>query len=625
MVPEIETGVLSNVSSYAHSPNSLMVVPAIGTTPYFGIDWRWDASSLYLFSWGTISYAYHPAWSGGFLLDFADGSPVYYAAPDNPGSSFNWNSTLVLPINAHIPLAILSNEPDVHTEYDIEDLDREVNDLTETVADVVAALQESADQDPQVIDPAGPYGSVAQTAPQDVLNRAHSWKLNSTIDCHCAPEPVQTEMDYLLAQFDQQGRTSAPLPSRTSRLRSGYRLPMCKSWSNWAWPTTSPDRPSCSGGWGDIGQSIGDRDLTPPSPRDEEGFVVVSDLVGDSIVTAIFEKQYAQRRVPGLGYVDGEPYYKLVKITQSPLTAEQDLDYRLGVLEEYRTPQRAQRFVDAWVLGPRETTKINSFDTAGTFVLHMIPGGGFSDYATQGEWGEASLSLAGDAALLVGGPLKAMAAARGAAKTAKGFQFTGVVIEGTIGTVRLGQTGLALYDGNYRDAAGYMGEAFLRLYGVKVAVKKPPVAKPKMPPAKDDPILSIYATFRQVKGTRAEIAFARRLHSEADMAVVLWGKKNGSNGADVVAVNWKTGDVYLFDTKFRSKPTTIGPSTTFTKQTNLDNALEEARQAIRSNTTLSQSVRDKALENLDKPKYFLRTVGMGNARNQIKHELLDPR
>ena len=187
VVPEIETGVLSNVSSYAHSPNSLMAVPGGWYGGYFGSDWGWDPSGLYLFSPVGVLNAYYPPWTGGFLLDFADGSPVYYAAPDNPGSSFHWNSTLVLPINAHIPLAILSNEPDVDTEADVEDFDREVNDTTETVIDVVDALQESADQDPQVIDPAGPYGSVAQTAPRDVLNRAHSWKLNSTIDCHCAP------------------------------------------------------------------------------------------------------------------------------------------------------------------------------------------------------------------------------------------------------------------------------------------------------------------------------------------------------------------------------------------------------------------------------------------------------
>ena len=115
VAPEIETGVLANVGSYAHSPNSLMGIPGGWYAGYFGVDWGWDASGLYVFSPVGVLNAYYPPWTGSFLLDFADGTAVYYGAPDTPGSSFNWNSTLVLPINAHIPLAILSNEPDVDT------------------------------------------------------------------------------------------------------------------------------------------------------------------------------------------------------------------------------------------------------------------------------------------------------------------------------------------------------------------------------------------------------------------------------------------------------------------------------------------------------------------------------
>ena len=49
---------------------------------------------------------------------------------------------------------------------------------------------------------------------------------------------------------------------------------------------------------------------------------------------------------------------------------------------------------------------------------------------------------------------------------AKNLRFYASAIEGGVGTVRAGQGLYALSEGENREAAGYLGEAVLRLFGV---------------------------------------------------------------------------------------------------------------------------------------------------------------
>ena len=113
----------------------------------------------------------------------------------------------------------------------------------------------------------------------------------------------------------------------------------------------------------------------------------------------------------------------------------------------------------------------------------------------------------------------------------------------------------------------------------------------------------------------AEEALARTIHELPDQVVVRWGDPIGSHGADVVSVNIKTGEVTLWDSKFRGGNIRIQPSQTFQKQPSLDNAIRKAEEAIKANTTLPAEIRAAALKNLEKRQVATRTVGAGNAKN----------
>jgi len=85
----------------------------------------------------------------------------------------------------------------------------------------------------------------------------------------------------------------------------------------------------------------------------------------------------------------------------------------------------------------------------------------------------------------------------------------------------------------------------------------------------------------------------------------------GTHGADIVTVHAKTGRVALWDTKWRTNPTLIGPSKTFTGTNTLNNALDQARIAIEEATHIPQSLKDTALQKLRQQDYVTRTPGIG--------------
>lgn len=171
-----------------------------------------------------------------------------------------------------------------------------------------------------------------------------------------------------------------------------------------------------------------------------------------------------------------------------------------------------------------------------------------------------------------------------------------------------------------------MGEAFLRLYGVKVALKKPPVAKPDFVPPVDDirvkPGLTGQALQNHTNAAKAEEELARLVHSLPDEAVIRWGDKIGTHGGDVISVNWKTGSVTIWDAKYRSGFDRIQPSKTFTESDPIENAIKEAIDTLQANTTLPKNLREIAIQNLIRKDVKFRTVGAGNAKNSILHEYL---
>lgn len=124
----------------------------------------------------------------------------------------------------------------------------------------------------------------------------------------------------------------------------------------------------------------------------------------------------------------------------------------------------------------------------------------------------------------------------------------------------------------------------------------------------------------QLNGYRAELRFANTIAAIPGETVVRFGSNVNSPGADIVSVR-SDGTVSLFDTKFRSNPINIQPTSTFAVNGNgaflgpLVNALEQARIAIVNATNLSPMVRVNALENLRTGNFNAHTPGAGAARN----------
>jgi Possible hemagglutinin (DUF637) len=121
--------------------------------------------------------------------------------------------------------------------------------------------------------------------------------------------------------------------------------------------------------------------------------------------------------------------------------------------------------------------------------------------------------------------------------------------------------------------------------------------------------------YSHLTGFQGEINLANEVAAQGQ-TVVKWGGPVGTNGSDVISVNPNTGEVLLWDGKFRSSPTTIEQSPTFANKGPLANAVQEARDAI-DRSSLPQSVKDAATQNLKDGNFTTNTVGAGSVRNSV--------
>jgi filamentous hemagglutinin len=99
--------------------------------------------------------------------------------------------------------------------------------------------------------------------------------------------------------------------------------------------------------------------------------------------------------------------------------------------------------------------------------------------------------------------------------------------------------------------------------------------------------------------------------------VVRWGDAIGTNGNDIISVNQATGQVTLWDSKYRTATGKLDPSTTFEPGSNaLGSALQQAQSAI-FGSGLSDSVKNQALTNLRAGNFTTNTVGSGGLNNSV--------
>lgn|GEM_PF-1888654 len=128
-----------------------------------------------------------------------------------------------------------------------------------------------------------------------------------------------------------------------------------------------------------------------------------------------------------------------------------------------------EQIVDSFVFSPKAASSAQSQANAAQFVLHVIPLGGFADHLSQGDYKEAVISIASDAAtLLTGGGSKAISATRAAKSlgaTQAGLRTAGLAIESSIIGIRGLEGGVKLTNGNNANAE--VAEVILRLFGVK--------------------------------------------------------------------------------------------------------------------------------------------------------------
>ncbi|WHA53463.1 hypothetical protein [Acinetobacter pittii] len=119
-----------------------------------------------------------------------------------------------------------------------------------------------------------------------------------------------------------------------------------------------------------------------------------------------------------------------------------------------------------------------------------------------------------------------------------------------------------------------------------------------------------------VNGYKAELRLANEVVAQPNQVVLKYGDAIGRNGSDIISVDIKTGNVYLWDSKYRSSNSKLGASPTFTNPTTRVNAVDEALRAVQS-SNLPSSIKDIARDNLNKGTYTTYTVATGNSKNSV--------
>ncbi|KTT59331.1 hypothetical protein SB8_05545 [Pseudomonas oryzihabitans] len=95
-------------------------------------------------------------------------------------------------------------------------------------------------------------------------------------------------------------------------------------------------------------------------------------------------------------------------------------------------------------------------------------------------------------------------------------------------------------------------------------------------------------------GYVSELKLANEIAGLPDQQVLKYGDAIGRHGADVISVDVKTGEVTLWDSKYRSGDVKLGESPTFTKDVSRNFAIAEAERAI-SESKLSDGIKNKSL------------------------------
>ena len=129
-----------------------------------------------------------------------------------------------------------------------------------------------------------------------------------------------------------------------------------------------------------------------------------------------------------------------------------------------------------------------------------------------------------------------------------------------------------------------------------------------------------------LKGLRGEYGLANDIARQfPDHTVIDFGRKAGQRGPDVISVD-RNGDVTLWDSKWRSLDTSIGPGgRAHQTEKSFEGAREHTRESIDAavkSGRLSPEAGIKAMENVDNRNMTIVTVGTGSARNGVVERIV---
>jgi hypothetical protein len=198
------------------------------------------------------------------------------------------------------------------------------------------------------------------------------------------------------------------------------------------------------------------------------GFVVIADPIGDRVKYLILQPyrlENGSHRVT-LGRrsasKDAE-WYQVVKILDFPFANQTPDEVRAKLLSDDSVNRNVEGVVDDLA-----TNKAIAGYKAIEFGIKLLPVVGALDEFVQGNYVEAGIQLAGDAAMLVGwgAAIKARNCVYAGSKLIKFAKIGSTAVEGGVAITRLGQGFHALGKGDKADALGYFGDAILRLFGL---------------------------------------------------------------------------------------------------------------------------------------------------------------
>ncbi|WP_407973064.1 filamentous hemagglutinin N-terminal domain-containing protein (plasmid) [Burkholderia pyrrocinia] len=119
-------------------------------------------------------------------------------------------------------------------------------------------------------------------------------------------------------------------------------------------------------------------------------------------------------------------------------------------------------------------------------------------------------------------------------------------------------------------------------------------------------------------GYQGEINLANAVAGLPNETVVRWGDAVGTNGNDIISVNSATGQVNLWDNKYRADVRGLRPSSTFLPGSDaFDSAVQQAQSAI-FQSNLPDAIKNQAVTNLRAGNFSTNTVGSGGLKNSVQ-------